>query len=210
VWIVRPDGSQLRRLRVGSVADAAWAADSRHVLVTGSRGIELVGLDGRTEPLPHARHGAEAAVSPDGRWIAFAAYENLPYAFGIAVEHADGTGFRLLTHGSRSHSDDNPAWSPTGRTIAFTRGYYGLPQEYSGIVTVGLEGRHVRPLEDQFTAHDERPRWSPDGRTIVFDRDAAVEPIGEDDRLYVGDVRTGRVRELYRGTSRGEQSWRPR
>jgi YD repeat-containing protein len=29
---------------------------------------------------------------------------------------------------------------------------------------------------------------SPDGTQIVFDRDAAIEPVGEDDRLFVGDV----------------------
>jgi hypothetical protein len=44
----------------------------------------------------------------------------------------------------------------------------------------------------------------------VFDRDAAVEPIGEADRLYVGDANTGRVRKLYENVARGMQTWRPR
>ena len=105
-----------------------------------------------------------------------------------------------------------PVWSPDGKKLAYTVARSVEPKylEHTEIRMIALSGKRSGNLDSFAGDHDEYPAWSPDGRQIVFDRDAALEPIGEADRLFVGDVRTGRVRQLYEGTNRGEQSWRPR
>jgi len=79
--------------------------------------------------------------------------------------NADGTGLVRLTNGSLA---GEPAWSPDGQRIAFTRGYattpgYGLRWE---IHVMDADGLHDvrRTSADVASA----PAWSPDGRSIAF------------------------------------------
>jgi Tol biopolymer transport system component len=210
VYVVRTDGSGLRPVaRV--LGSAEWAPDSMHILVAVRRGLALVDLAGRIRMLPHTACSGDGSLSPDGRWLAFARCLGLPSHTGIAVERLDGSGLRWLARPVTDRGGNgSPAWSPDGTKIAYVEerpvGYL----EHTEIRMVSLAGKNLGNLDSYAQDHDEYPEWSPDGTQIVFDRDAAIEPIGESDRLYVGDVKTGRVRELYEYIARGNQFWRPR
>ena len=54
---------------------------------------------------------------------------------GIAVVHADGRGFRMLT---RQAGDSGPAWSPRGRRLVFSRG--------GDLYAIGADGTGLRRL----------------------------------------------------------------
>jgi Tol biopolymer transport system component len=112
--------------------------------------------------VPGCGHEAGPAWSPDGRRIAivsdgqFTTPTKPPYGFGetdIYVMNADGSGQRRLTR--TAGSEHSPAWSPDGRTIAFSgRG---------GIYVMNADGSGRQNL-----APGGLPAWSPDGRKIAF------------------------------------------
>lgn len=80
----------------------------------------------------------------------------------------DGSGrVRLPASRPGGSGDSEPAWSPDGSTIAFTRSSGGRGRERSRIVLVDAEGRNPRPFgpRDAFS-----PSWSPDGRRLAFVR----------------------------------------
>lgn len=98
----------------------------------------------------------------------------------LMVSRADGTHPRQITHPGPGVIDENPAWSPDGRTIAFTRNSpcAGVDCITSEIYIVHRDGSGLRQL-----THDPRgigcgagarnacnsdPAWSPDGKRLVY------------------------------------------
>jgi TolB protein len=75
----------------------------------------------------------------------------------LYVVNADGTGLRRLTDGI------DPAWSPDGKQVVFTR--YRDPR---GVWVINADGSGARLL---FAWSEARwPSWSPDGSQILFTR----------------------------------------
>jgi Tol biopolymer transport system component len=212
LYVVRPDSTGLRKLRESRAAAPKWAPDSRRLLVPYGNGLATVGLDGSLRRVPNASCAGDGSFSPNGRWIAFARCYDAHDHTGIAVEHADGSGLRWIVrpaHAIAVQGASEPVWSPDGSRIAYSLEWSVKYLDHAEIRMVSLTGKPLGNLDSYAQDHDEYPQWSPDGTQIVFDRDAAVEPIGEADRLYVGNARTGRVRKLYDNITRGSQSWRP-
>lgn len=75
----------------------------------------------------------------------------------IYVMNADGSGLRRLTSGFE------PALSPDGRRVAFTRW-----DEPRGLWVIDIDGSGEQFLSGANRARS--PTWSPDGGTIVFER----------------------------------------
>jgi TolB protein len=210
LFVVHADGSGAREVIAGS-GGASWAADSKHLLIAPHGGLDLVDLAGHARRIPHtACNGGDGTISPNGRWLAFARCIGFPQRTGLAIEHLDGSGLRWLTRPINPGGSWNPAWSPDSTKLAYTSERSEGDLDHSEIRMVSIAGKQLGNLDSYAQDHDEYAQWSPDGTQIVFDRDAALEPIGESDRLYVGDVKTGRVRQLYEFIARGDQSWRPR
>jgi Tol biopolymer transport system component len=97
--------------------------------------------------------GAPTPPSSDGL-IAFVT-RGLPSS-GVAVIRPDGSGIRMVTH---DFHDRSPAWSPSGRFLAFERA--------GALYVIKADGTGLRRL-GHHTLPEHHPAWSPDGRLIAF------------------------------------------
>jgi hypothetical protein len=97
----------------------------------------------------------DAAVSPDGRRIAFVAHDG--GNTNIAIVDRDGSGYRLVT--STPDNDDQPAWSPDGTRLAFHRwAYVGTPHD---VWVVNVDGTGATNLTADLDGEQRAPTWSP-------------------------------------------------
>jgi TolB protein len=107
---------------------------------------------------------------------------------GIVLVDRDGGNANVLTKG-RGWRDYEPAWSPDGRRIAFTR---NADCYCAGrIFVMRANGRGIRRLTDG--RFDESPEWSPDGRLIAYSSQRGLKvmrPDGSHERRVArfGDV----------------------
>jgi Tol biopolymer transport system component len=98
----------------------------------------------------------------------------------IYVIALDGSAPRRLT--ATDVRENGPAFSPDGRTIAYTR--------VGELWLMDADGGNQRPLTGQYS---DRPTWSPDGRTIVF---SGSRPGGARTGLYSIGVDGSGLRRL--------------
>ena len=126
------------------------------------RGYSIRADGSRLTPLlPRGRRLGVAAVSDDGRVVAYTSTD-YPRHSDVDVSSASGAGLRRIGVGGQ------PALSRDGKLLAYvTR---------SGIALVGLDGGGRRLIR---TRTGEVPSFSPDGRTLLF-----AEQIHEDPDRY--------------------------
>ncbi|HPF62877.1 MAG TPA: S9 family peptidase [Gemmatimonadales bacterium] len=159
-----------------------------------------------------------AVVSPDGRWIAFVADARLrpdsvvraerdslaplPYdaardeaprndtdIFVIAID--GGTPRRLTT---LDGNEGSLAWSPDGRSLAFTSSTTRTGQEELRIVDVA--GGTPREVIGDWRYEPGDIEWTPDGQILM------TAAIGGRTALFRVDPRTGALQELLGGRRR--------
>jgi TolB protein len=184
LFIVNPDGTGLNSLRPEPATNPAWSPDGTKIaFTTGNREIAAANSDGSGLTTLTSRVDGTAeqpSWSPDGKKIAFTRFlpdEGFFGSFEIHTMNADGTNQRRLTNSSQDGQGldaTDPAWSPDGSRIAFTRSIRvpgGLPDEEiyvmnaDGTGLVNLSNNH--PGNIAFS-NDLGPAWSPDGTQIVF------------------------------------------
>lgn len=112
--------------------------------------------------------------SPDGSTLvvvrADGDYESAgPGSTELWLLDADGSNPRDLVDGASTTWEEDPAWSPDGRTIVFSR-YTGGPAGGMQLVTVPATGGSITPLLPAAQTRDESPAWSPDGEQVAFVR----------------------------------------
>jgi Tol biopolymer transport system component len=130
------------------------------------------------------------AWSANGRRIAYVEADGAS-SFGdeLWTMRADGSRKRRLTENSTA--DEQPAWSPDGKWIVFSR------QTTEGDVDLAVirsSGGRVRLLTRTANLDELLPAWSPDGRRIAFAVRPRVEALESRAGYYILTLRTGRVR----------------
>lgn len=94
--------------------------------------------------------------------------------------------------GTSGYATD-PAWSPDGARIAFSRTPDGESAESTELWVIGADGTDERRLIDPEDGLDDRsPAWSPDGRRLAFVR-SRFDDDGERSRLLVATIADGEV-----------------
>jgi Tol biopolymer transport system component len=101
----------------------------------------------------------DAAISPDGRLVAYSSDRADSSHFDIWVQQVDGGGVVRITDDAYNPGPSEPAFSPDATQIAFRSerdggGIYIAP-------AIGGEARLILP-------QGHRPRFSPDGQRIMY------------------------------------------
>ena len=194
IFVINADGGGLRRLTRNAVADSdpAWSPDGQKIVWSRSDGtgadVFVMNADGSDQQnlTPKPGNRGEPRWSPNGRAILFTAVSPVqpprgsrPYR-DVYVMNADGSGQRNLTPTPEAGAFD-PAWSPDGHHIAFTRLAGSLGEVTIVVMNADGSAKHaVTPT----LAHpgDRGPAavWSPDGRRIAFWDDFAIYVVNAD------------------------------
>jgi eukaryotic-like serine/threonine-protein kinase len=166
-----PDGRQIAFLRELPAGRAAVLLTS----ALGGSATKLVEIH-RAEPdssLSNSFHdplGPYLAWSVDGSSLAVVDKTSAAEPFSLfLLSIASRQKRRLTSPDARSFGDSNPAFSPDGRTLAFSR---MLNWRASNLYLLSLSAS-LEPLEapKQLTWSPRgamAPTWSPDGREVVF------------------------------------------
>jgi TolB protein len=208
IYVMRADGSEMRRLTSDRVPDGApaWSPDGARIAFAHTRGQGAEGLDGvivvmdadgqsRVDVTRHpdtaSAVDSQPAWSPDGSLIAFTRFTLTPAAAGrvdIYVVEPTGAGERLLVEDA-----SDPAWSPDGSRIVFTssRDRFGETCFHEcgtspEIYLARADGTGVVRLTNS-QASDHSPAWSPDGDRIAFTSDRSNRN-GHENEVWVMDA----------------------
>jgi len=142
---------------------------------------------------------AQAAFPGNNGAIAWSHPTGITTDSEIFIMLPDGSSKRKLT--DNGQNDFNPAWSPTGRAIAY---------ESSSQTDVDiwiLDRRGERNITNDPGHANRYPAWSPDGSQIAFSRQT---PFTADGPLSVIDVDGTNPRQITASDSVNDQpSWSP-
>jgi Tol biopolymer transport system component len=139
------------------------------------------------------------SLSPDGGWIVYSAGGSGNR--DIYLKSVGGQNPINLTADSPA-DDDQPAFSPDGKQIAFWSGRDG-----GGIFIMGRTGEGVRRV----TRAGYRPTWSPDGTQLAYaTRHVELNPqnVAGRSELWVADVNGGTSQRIS-GEDAVLPSWSP-
>jgi Tol biopolymer transport system component len=183
LYVVREDGSGLRKVTSAPIADldyANWTPDSRHLAVienTADRSrFYLLDVEGREPPRRLAPDmdvaDAVAFRPPFGEEIAFRAL--VDEGWGLFVMNADGSSIRPLLGPVPIEMDFHAAnivYSADGNRL-FYQSYVpasgGVADGCCQLWVMNADGTNAQPFEPNRTAWSGVPKVSPDGRWVSY------------------------------------------
>jgi len=138
------------------------------------------------------------ALSPDGE--SFAYVKDVGSQRDVFLQRVGGTNPVNLTAGCKA-DDDEPAFSPDGRRIAYRSECAG-----GGIFVMGATGESARKVTDK----GYNPAWSPDGRELAIAGEKLRSPFTRTTTspLWAVKLETGE-RRLLSSHDAVEPSWSP-
>ena len=194
VWVMRADGTGVRRIMQTDWSDftgrgigIAWSPEGTKLAIATSAGIWLTDANGRNrmrlatggQPYgigakpyrklfyPRATSFGSPTWSPDGRSIAFTAFQGVENR-DIWVMNADGSGQRRLK--KTPFWEGNVDWSPVGGWLVFDSGSW-----VSDVYVMKTNGTGLRLLTPGGGwVGSGQPAWSPDGKEVVFARPSGI------------------------------------
>ncbi len=181
------DGSGMQRLtNTGHESLPAWSPDGRKIaFVSGRTGLPriwVMNADGSGQvALDSTVAGSvgRPTWSPDGKLIAYDSHGTPDGLYAtltqIYVVGADGSNRRQLTPGNTGYEYWEPAWSPDGSTIAFSRSYGVGVYAQRHVWLMNADGSNPRQLTSlapdpvaEVRTGESAPAWSPDGSRLAF------------------------------------------
>lgn len=164
LWIVRPDGSDLRPLTTGDAGDSSprWSPDGKRLLyrssASGSSELWCRWMDtGQTAALTRTTETpSNCEWSPDGRWIAFTMHvpaERESFATMPAKPEGAQWAEPAIVIDSVSYRRDGSGYVEAGHDHLFV---------------IPAEGGTPRRLTDGPFDVEGSPAWMPDGASLLF------------------------------------------
>jgi Tol biopolymer transport system component len=188
-------------------SSGAWdASGSKYALGTVSRGratLVVLDLDSHAAPREYPLTQADEIYSPtwsaDGSSVAFSALAG-GFSDLMVLKLSDGSWSRLT---SDSFADLQPAWSPDGRTIAFTTDRFttdltGLRYGRYRIGLYDVASETVSPAPALDGVNHLDPEWGPD-RSLFFIADP--DGVANVFRLDLASSRAYRVTDVPTGVA---------
>ena len=234
IYVMRDDGTNVRRLTFNSVVDAAPVLSPDGTRIVFRRELNpdnvfVMNADGTGQA--GLAPGRRAEWSPDGTKIALA-------SDSLCVMNADATGKISLGVGA-----EFVAWSPNGDRLAYVskgiagqavNDIYTIAPDGTGAVRItsdgalknslswspdgtklvfgGPQGVHVIPAAGgapESPSPGRNPRWSPDGQRVIFVTDAYNG--GGDDDVHTIRLDGSDLRNLsHHDAAESEPDWGPR
>lgn len=147
-----------------------------------------------------------------GDLLAYSCKEQKNPWYAICVMGTDGSNARRLT---AKLTTTDPAWSPDGRRIAFTRNEdIGESTSFTSddVFVMASDGAGMRQLTPERPGRSfGQPAWSPDGLQIAYVDSGSVSSAVPSrlGRLTVVDVDGGGARRLTEGRIDADPDWSP-
>lgn len=178
VFTVDPDGTDVANLTQTEgldVENVSTSPDGKRIAfnvasptVLDDAGLYVIDMGATTlRDVLQGRHDDFIAVgaptwSPDGRRIAFEAYNYPGFSNELYVIDADGTDLQKLTN-CNCVSTSYPTWSPVGPEIAF------VPCCSQVITTINADTRATAEIFAAESGYTSNLTWSPDGTQLAYD-----------------------------------------